>query len=390
MSEKRDYYEVLGVDKGASADEIKKSYRKLAMKYHPDRNPGDKEAEEKFKEANEAYEVLSDENKRKTYDQFGHAGMEGGFGGAGGGFSGFGGGSGGFEDIFSDIFSSFGGSGGFGGFGGFGGGGGRPQGPSRGSDMRINISLTFKEAVFGTTKKIKIKRKDACPTCGGSGAKAGSDVKTCDKCGGSGQVTMRRQTAFGVIQQTVVCDKCHGEGKIIADPCPNCNGTGVVDKESTLEIKVPAGVDNNSVLTMRGDGNSGANGGAKGDLYVYISVKSDPLFKREGDDIYFDVPITFAQAALGDEIIVPTVDGKVKLRIPEGTQTGKVFRLKNKGVPNVNGYGKGDQYVTVKVETPQRLNKKQKDLLRAFDDAMEKDNHQRGSSFWTKVKNAFQ
>jgi molecular chaperone DnaJ len=388
MSEKRDYYEVLGVDKGASADEIKKAYRKLAMKYHPDRNPGDKAAEEKFKEANEAYEVLSDDQKRKTYDQFGHAGMEGGFGGGAGGFNGFGGGSGGFEDIFSDIFSSFGGSGGFGGFGGFGGGS-RQRGPSRGSDMKININLTFKESVFGTTKKIKIKHKEACPTCGGSGAKSGSDVKTCDKCGGSGQVTMRQQTAFGTIQQTVVCDKCHGEGKIVANPCPTCGGSGIVDKERTLEIKIPAGVDDSSVLPLKGQGNAGRNGGAKGDLYVYMSIKQDPLFKRDGDDIYFDIPITFAQAALGAEIIVPTVDGKVKLKVPEGTQTGKVFRLKNKGVPNVNGYGKGDQYVTVKVETPQKLNKKEKDLLRQFDNMTGKENHQNGQNFWSKVKGAF-
>ncbi len=334
MSEKRDYYEVLGVEKSADADTIKKAYRKMAMKYHPDKNPGDQEAEEKFKEANEAYEVLSDEKKRSTYDQYGHAGVDGSMGGGfSGGFSG-----GGFEDIFSDIFGGFSGGGGFSGFGGFGGsGGGGRRGPERGSDMKINLNLSFKEAVFGTEKKIKIKRKETCETCGGTGAKSGSDVKTCDKCGGSGQTTVRQQTPFGVIQQTVVCDKCHGEGKIIANPCDHCHGTGVEEKERTISIKIPAGVDNNSVLPLRGEGNTGANGGGKGDLLVYMSVKADPVFKREGDDIYFDMPITFAQAVLGADITVPTVDGKVKLKVPEGTQTGKVFRLKNKGPPEKQG-----------------------------------------------------
>lgn len=389
MSEKRDYYEVLGVEKSASADEIKKAYRKMAMKYHPDKNPGDKEAEEKFKEANEAYEVLSDETKRATYDQYGHAGMEGGFGGAGGGsYGGFGGG--GFEDIFSDIFSSFGGGGGFGGFGGFGGGGGGRRGPSRGSDMKININLSFKEAVFGTEKKIKIKRQEECPTCHGSGAEPGSEAHTCDKCGGSGQIYIRQQTPFGTIQQTTVCDKCHGEGEIIDDPCHTCHGSGIQEKERTINIKIPAGVDNGSILPLRGEGNTGARGGGKGDLFVYISVKEDPIFKREEDDVYLEIPVTFVQAALGAELVVPTVDGKVKLKVPEGTQTGKVFRLKGKGVPNVNGRGRGDQYITVRVEVPRKLNKKQKELLRAFDKETGNDNHQEGKKFWSKVKNAFQ
>ena len=389
MSEKRDYYEVLGVEKSASADEIKKAYRKMAMKYHPDKNPGDKEAEEKFKEANEAYEVLSDETKRATYDQYGHAGMEGGFGGAGGGsYGGFGGG--GFEDIFSDIFSSFGGGGGFGGFGGFGGGGGGRRGPSRGSDMKININLSFKEAVFGTEKKIKIKRQEECPTCHGSGAEPGSEAHTCDKCGGSGQIYIRQQTPFGTIQQTTVCDKCHGEGEIIDDPCHTCHGSGIQEKKRTINIKIPAGVDNGSILPLRGEGNTGARGGGKGDLFVYISVKEDPIFKREEDDVYLEIPVTFAQAALGAELVVPTVDGKVKLKVPEGTQTGKVFRLKGKGVPNVNGRGRGDQYITVRVEVPRKLNKKQKELLRAFDKETGNDNHQEGKKFWSKVKNAFQ
>ncbi|MEG0508298.1 MAG: molecular chaperone DnaJ [Eubacterium sp.] len=390
MSEKRDYYEVLGVDKNAGADEIKKAYRKMAMKYHPDKNPGDAAAEEKFKEANEAYEVLSDETKKATYDQYGHAGMENGFGGGGSGFGGFGGG--GFEDIFSDIFSSFGGGGGggFSGFGGFGGGGNSRRGPSRGSDMKISINLSFKEAAFGTEKKIKIKRQEECETCHGSGAEAGSNVKNCDKCGGSGQVYIRQQTPFGTIQQTAVCDKCHGEGKIIEKPCHTCHGSGIQEKERTINIKIPAGVDNGSVLPLRSEGNTGAKGGGKGDLFVYIGVKEDPLFKREEDDIYFEIPITFAQAALGAELVVPTIDGKVKLKVPEGTQTGKVFRLKSKGVPNVNGRGRGDQYITVRVEVPKKLNKKQKELLKTFDKEIGNDNHQEGKNFWSKVKSAFQ
>lgn len=386
MSEKRDYYEVLGVAKDAGNDEIKSAYRKLAMKYHPDRNPDDKEAEEKFKEANEAYEVLSDEEKRKNYDQFGHAGVDPNFGAGGGsGFGGFG--AGGFEDIFSDIFSSFGGGGGGGGFGfDFGGGGARRRGPARGSDMKININLTFKEAVFGVEKKIKIKRKEECPTCHGSGAKPGTSPEVCDKCGGSGQVYTRQQTPFGTIQRSAVCDKCHGEGEIIKEKCETCAGSGVVEKERTINIVIPAGVDDGSVLPLRGEGNAGAHQGGSGDLYVYIHVQEDPIFKREDDDVYFEVPITFAQAALGAELVVPTVDGKVKLKIPEGTQTGKVFRLKNKGVPNVHGRGRGDQYITVKVEVPKKLNKKQKELLKNFDTEVGKDNHQEGKSFWQKVK----
>ena len=380
--EKRDYYEVLGVDKNASADEIKKAYRKLAMKYHPDRNPGNKEAEEKFKEINEAYEVLSDEDKRRNYDQFGHAGVDGqGFGGFSGG-SGFGG-FGGFDDIFSDLFG--------GGFGGFGGGGGTSsgrRGPSRGSDMRINLRLSFKDAVFGTEKKIKIKRRETCSACGGSGAQEGSHPRTCDKCGGSGQVTMRRQTAFGMMAQTVVCDKCHGEGQIIDNPCPHCHGTGLEEKERTIKITIPAGVDNDSVLPLRGQGNAGANGGASGDILVYINVQEDPIFKRRGDDIYVELPISFMQAALGDSIEVPTIDGKVKMKIPEGTQTGKEFRMRGKGVKNVNGYGKGDQYVTIRVETPQKLTRRQKELMKKFGESLTAKNNQKGSSFWDRVKNA--
>ena len=256
--------------------------------------------------------------------------------------------------------------------------------------MKININLSFKEAVFGTEKKIKIKRQEECPTCHGSGAEPGSEAHTCYKCGGSGQIYIRQQTPFGTIQQTTVCDKCHGEGEIIDDPCHTCHGSGIQEKERTINIKIPAGVDNGSILPLRGEGNTGARGGGKGDLFVYISVKEDPIFKREEDDVYLEIPVTFAQAALGAELVVPTVDGKVKLKVPEGTQTGKVFRLKGKGVPNVNGRGRGDQYITVRVEVPRKLNKKQKELLRAFDKETGNDNHQEGKKFWSKVKNAFQ
>lgn len=385
--EKKDYYEVLGVDKNASADEIKKAYRKLAMKYHPDRNPGDKAAEEKFKDINEAYEVLSDEDKRRNYDQFGHAGVDGqGFGT--GGFSGSG--FGGFEDIFSDIF----GGSGFGGFGGFGdssSGGSTRRGPVRGADMRINLHLTFKEAVYGTTKKIKIKRREACSACHGTGAKDGASPRTCDKCHGSGQMTIRRQTAFGMMQQTTTCDKCHGEGTIVDNPCNKCHGTGLEEVERTIEIKVPAGVDENSVLPLRGQGHAGPKGGPKGDILVYMNIDSHPLFTREGDDLHLEMPITFSQAAIGGAVEVPLLDGsKRKIKIPEGTQTGKIFRMRGMGVPNVNGYGKGDMYVTVKVETPQKLNKKQKDLLKKFDASLENKNKQRGSRFWQKVRDVFQ
>lgn len=382
MSEnKRDYYDVLGVDKNADGDAIKKAYRKLAMKYHPDRNPGDKAAEEKFKEANEAYEVLSDEKKRSAYDQFGHAGVDGqGFGG-GAGFNGAQG-FGGFEDIFSDLF----GGAGF----GFGGTSARRRGPERGSDMKININLDFMEAVKGTTRTIKIKRKKACESCGGRGAKDPKDITTCNVCGGSGMKTVTRQTMFGVMRQTVVCDHCHGEGKTINHPCSDCGGSGIVEKEEKVDIKIPAGVDSNSVLTLSGKGNTGRHGGTTGDLYVYLNVKKDPIFKREGDDIYVDLPISFAQAALGAELTVPTVDGKVKLKVPEGTSSGKVLRMRNKGVANVNGYGKGDQYVTVRVETPQNLSKEQKELLRQFDQTLTDKNNKKGQSFWSKVKSAFQ
>lgn len=375
MSEKQDYYDLLGVDKSASADEIKKAYRKKAMQYHPDKNPGDATAEAKFKEANEAYEVLSDADKKARYDQFGHAGMEGmNGGGGGGGFSGF-------EDIFGDIFGAFGGGGGFSGFSSSSRGRRRSN---RGSDMKISINLDFKEAVFGTEKKIKIKRKEECSTCQGSGAQSGSEVKTCDQCGGAGQVYVRQQTAFGTIQQVQTCDKCRGEGTIIEKPCETCHGSGLQTKERTINIKIPAGVDEESVLPLRGEGNAGPNKGPKGDLYVYISVKEDPLFNRVGDDVHYELPITFVQASLGDNLVVPTLDGKIKLKVPEGTQNGKVFRLKGKGVPNVNGRGRGDLYIMAKVEVPRKLNREQRKALEEFAKLTNEDVHPEGKRFWKR------
>lgn len=381
MSEKRDYYEVLGVGKDADAEEIKKAYRKLAMQYHPDKNPDDKVAEEKFKEANEAYEVLSDEQKRRDYDQFGHAGVDGGFQQGGG----FGGGFGGFEDIFSDIFSSFGGGGGFG-----DAGYGRPRGPQRGSDMRITLTLDFKEAVFGVDKKIKIKRRESCSHCKGTGAEGQSSVKTCDQCGGTGVNYIRQQTPFGTIQQTATCNKCNGEGQIIDNPCSQCHGSGLETQERTINIKIPAGVDTGSTIPLRGEGNAGMRGGPQGDLYVYLNVREDPLFRRDGMDVSFEMPITFTQAALGAEVVVPTLDGKIKLKIPEGTQTGKIFRLKGKGIKNVNGRGIGDLYISTTVETPRRLNKKQKEMLKEFENSYSSENNKNNESFWSRIKNSFQ
>jgi len=380
MSEKRDYYEVLGVTKSASKDEIKKAYRKKAMQYHPDKNPGDDAAEEKFKEANEAYEILSDDDKKAGYDQFGHAGPATGPSGGGGYSYSGGGGRSGFEDIFSDIFSSFGGG------SGFGGDQRSRQRSNRGSDMKISLTLTFNEAVFGTEKKIKIKRKEECSACHGSGAQKGSDVKTCEQCGGQGQVYVRQQTPFGTVQQVQECDKCHGEGTIIEKPCEKCHGSGLETKERTINIKIPAGVDNGSVLPLRGEGNVGPNHGQTGDLFVYITVKEDVIFKRTGDDVYYDLPITYAQAAMGDNVVVPTIDTKIKLKIPEGTQNGKVFRLKGKGIPNVNGYGRGDQYINVKVEVPRKLTNEQRSLLQKYAEATGIDAHPEAKRFWARVR----
>jgi molecular chaperone DnaJ len=348
---KRDYYEVLGVEKNASDDELKKAYRKLARQYHPDVNPDNKEAEEKFKEINEAYETLSDSSKREQYDRFGHDGP-GGFGGGAGGFGGFGGQDfGGMNDIF-DMF-----------FGGGFGGGQQQKGPRKGSDLRYDLTIDFEEAVFGTEKTITLPKWENCGTCNGSGAKPGTSPTTCTQCNGTGQIFTVQRTPFGQMQTAKVCPSCGGTGQMIKDPCPECNGKGKKRVNKKIEIKVPAGVDVGSRLRMSGEGEPGEMGGPNGDLYIYINVRSHPIFVRDDDDIYMEQEINIAQAALGADIQVQTLEGKVTLTIPAGVQSGAKFRMKGKGVKNIRGYGKGDQYVTVKVVTPKNLTAQQKDLL---------------------------
>ncbi len=380
---KRDYYEVLGVGKNATVAEIKSAYRKKAMKYHPDKNPGNKEAEESFKEVNEAYEMLSDDSKRGQYDQFGHAGM----GNNGGG--GFGGGSG-FEDIFSDIFDMFGG-------GGFSSAS-RKNAPQRGANLKVSIHLSFEESVFGVEKEIKINRNEECSTCNGTGAQDESSVHTCDKCKGAGQVRVNQKTPFGVMQSVRTCDKCNGQGKTIEKPCSNCNGRGIEKRTRKININIPAGADNGSILPLRGEGEPGVNSGPRGDLLIYISVGDHPFFKRDNNNLYCEIPTTFVQATLGDEIKIPSLDEKTKtinqvmFTIPEGTQPNQTFRLKGKGVNNPNGYGKGDQYITVKVEVPINLNDNQKEILRKFAEVTGSEVsevHGENKSFWEKVKDYF-
>ncbi|HEX4870210.1 MAG TPA: molecular chaperone DnaJ [Moraxellaceae bacterium] len=375
---KRDYYEVLGVARTASADEIKKAYRKLAMKHHPDRNPDDKSAEEKFKEANEAYEVLSDEDKRAAYDRHGHAGVDPSMGGFGAG--GFGGGAGGasFSDIFGDVFGDI--------FGAGARGGG--QRSNRGSDLRYTLELDLEEAVRGTTVQIRVPKLSTCEVCDGSGAKKGTSAETCRTCGGAGQVRM--QQGFFSVAQT--CPTCRGRGKTIKDPCNNCHGQGRVEKAKTLEVKIPAGVDSGDRIRLSGEGEAGVNGGPAGDLYVQVAVRPHAIFERDGADLYCEVPVSFADAALGGELEVPTLDGRVKLKIPEGTQTGKVFRLRGKGVAPVRGGGTGDLMCRIVIETPVNLSKRQKELLREFQQDLEGADGKhspRKSSWFESVMNLF-
>ena len=365
---KRDYYEVLGVDKNATADDIKRAYRKLAVKYHPDKNPGNKEAEEKFKEAAEAYSVLSDSDKKMKYDQFGHAGVDG----AGPDFSG---GFGNLNDILNDLFGgAFGG--GFGGFGGFGGGfggGQRRERVYRGRDIRVRVKLTLEEIAKGVEKEISIEKNVPCPECGGKGAKNSADVKTCPACNGTGQVRVQQRTALGIFQSSRACDACGGTGKIIKNPCTTCRGKGKVRRTQKVKVKIPAGVDAGQSVRVRGEGNVGANGGVNGDLLVEILIKRHAIFTREDFDVLCEVPITFTQAALGAEIEVPTIDGKVTYEIPEGTQTGKEFVLRDKGIPEVsNPRRRGNHRFTVVVETPTKLTKEQKELLRQLDDSIDR------------------
>lgn len=346
MNGKRDYYELLGLNRSASEEQIKKAYRKLALKYHPDQNPGDKQAEETFKEVSEAYQVLTDPEKRVQYDQFGHAAF--GNGGLGKGGFDF---TSGFEDVFGDIFGEF-----------FGSSTTRGRSRARGEDLRYNLNISFEEAVFGTEKKIKIPRQGPCDSCHGSGSKPGSSPRTCPTCRGKGQVSF--QQGFFVVSRT--CNQCRGQGTIISNPCSSCKGAGRVRKFQTLSVRIPAGVETGSRLKLRGEGESGVSGGPSGDLYVVIQVKPHPLFIRDGLEIICEVPISFAQAALGAEIDVPTLEGKVKMKIPPGTQSGKIFRLKGKGVKDVQGYHHGDQHVRVVLETPTHLTSRQKELLKEF------------------------
>ncbi|ATH09254.1 molecular chaperone DnaJ [Halobacteriovorax marinus] len=372
---KRDYYEVLGVDKSAGKDEIKKAYRKMAMKYHPDRNPDNAEAEAKFKEASEAAEVLLDENKKSRYDQFGHAGVDGQAGGFGGG--GFGGGFGDFGDL-GDIFGDI-----------FGGGrrGGRRRSAARpGNDLQMSLEVDFTEAAFGCEKNINITRLAECGTCHGSGGKDGAQPVNCDMCGGMGEV--RRQQGFFTVSQT--CPKCQGAGQTVSDPCGTCHGDGRTRKKTELEVKVPAGIDHGQRLKLTGEGDSGAKGGPAGDLYVVIDIKEHELFERDGFDVHCTIPVSFSQAALGAEIEVPTLDGKVSVKVPTGTQSGKKMRLKGKGIQRLGGYGNGDQIMHIHVETPQKLTKEQEELfhkLATFDD---EHSHPMSNGFFDKVRNLFQ
>ena len=378
MADKRDYYEVLGVQKGASDDEIKKAYRACAKKYHPDLHPGDKECEEKFKEVNEAYEVLSDSDKKARYDQFGHAGVDSNYGaGAGGAGSPSGQGI----DI-DDIFSSF--------FGGFGGRrSNNANAPMRGSDIETTVYISFEEAAKGCKQTINYSCVTTCDDCHGTGAQPGTSPKTCSSCGGSGRVTINQRTPFGVVQTQRTCDACHGRGKIVDNPCKKCGGSGKQRKNKTVDVTIPAGIKDQQILNVSGRGNSGTNGGPAGDLHVYVNVRPHPVFERRGDDVWCEVPITFTQAALGADVVVPTLDGKVSYTVREGTQPGDVFRLKGKGIQRLGGRGRGDQYVRVTVEVPKNLNGKQKELIKQLDGATGDKNYAKRRNFFDKIKKMF-
>ena len=377
MAEKRDYYEVLGVSKSATQDEIKKAYRKIAKENHPDQHPGDKACEERFKEANEAYEVLSDADKRQKYDQFGHAAFDPSAGYGAGGFGGFGGfddifGGGGFGDIFSSIF----------------GGGAQtrnPNAPRRGDDVRATLNISFEEAAFGCEKEVTAPRIETCPDCKGTGCAPGTTAETCPDCHGSGTVRTTQRTPFGMAQSTGPCQKCRGSGKIIHQPCKTCRGMGKIRRNHKLTVKVPAGIDDGQAIPISGCGNAGANGGPAGDLLVGVIVRPHPIFEREGTSVYMEQEISYAQATLGAEVEVPTLDGKVKLTIPEGTQPGAVFRMRGRGIPSLRGGGRGDQFVSIKMGVPRNLTSSQKELLRQFAASMGED-VARGGIFGKKKK----
>lgn len=381
MADKRDYYEVLGVSKGATDDELKKAYRKLAKKYHPDVNKDNPEAADKFKEASEAYEILSDKEKRARYDQFGFAGVDPNYGAGQGGFSG----GFGFDSMdLGDIFGSF-----FG--GGFGGSTrqNRANAPRQGESVRRTVMLDFEEAAFGCTKEITIDRVEKCTECGGTGAEKGTNPETCPNCHGTGTVQQTQRTPFGAFSSSGPCPNCRGTGKIIKKPCKKCHGTGTERKQRKLEVKLPAGIDDGQSVALRGQGGAGVNGGPAGDVIVTVSIRPHPLFQRDGYDVWCEVPISYAQACLGEKLIVPTIDGKVEYTMPAGTQPGTVFRMRGKGIQAVNGRGRGDQFVKVTLEVPKNLNDTQKELLRKLEESDLPQNHPGRKSFRDKMKNLF-
>lgn len=380
MAEKRDYYEVLGIDKSASSDEIKKAFKKLAKQYHPDLNPGDANAEQMFKDVNEAYSVLSDPDKKAKYDQFGHAGVDPSYGGGAGGYSNVD-----FSDFgdLGDIFGSF-----FG--GGVGGGSSRRSNVIPGEDISTTVEIDFKDAVFGCTRKVSFVRNATCPDCNGSGAAAGTEPKVCSGCKGTGRVRTTTQTMFGAMQTERTCSVCGGSGKVITSPCKSCSGSGRKRTPSEEEVKIPAGINSNQIICIRGKGSAGKNGGLSGSLNVKVSVKPHPLFERRDFDLYIDIPITFVQACLGCTIDIPTIDGDpIKYKLPEGLQSHSQFNFKGKGVPVLNGKGRGDMIVKIIVETPKNLTSKQKELLSQFDENNSSKSYEKSNGFWSKVKSVF-
>lgn len=364
----RDYYEILGLEKNASEDDIKRAYRLMAKKYHPDLNPDDDEAEQLFKEATTAYEILRDTEKRSRYDRFGHSGVDPNSQGFGG-----------FGDIFEDIFDIFGG----------GSGRSRRQGPVQGEDLRYALNIDLKDAVFGTEETINVRRQETCSTCNGDGAKPGTEKTTCTRCNGSGEVRFAQQTPFGQVVRSAACDTCEGTGEIFEEKCETCDGIGKEYKNKEIKINIPPGVDSDSVISMRGEGEAGEKGGPPGDLYIYINVEEDPIFKRDRNNIFVEIPITFPEAALGSEIEVPTLEGIEKFALPKGTQTGSQFKLKGKGVPNLRGSGKGDLYFIVVVQVPKTINQEQEDLLLDFSKSMGEELNKHKKSFFDKVKDVF-
>lgn len=390
--EKRDYYEILGVQKNATADELKKAYRKLALKYHPDKNPGDKEAEEKFKEAAEAYDVLSSPEKRQKYDQFGHSMGQQGFGGGYGGYGGFGGGFS-MEDIFAQFGDIFGGRFGGGGFGGATGrGSSRGRKPVRkGSDLRINVKLSLADIASGVTKTLKIPTNDACTFCNGTGAKDGTAFTTCPTCHGQGSIVQMQQTMFGAMQSESACPQCHGEGKIISQQCTHCSGTGVQRKENTVSFSIPAGVSNGMVLTVKGKGNAPAHGGVNGDLLVVINEIKHPELIRDGNDVIYNLMLDIPSAALGASVEVPTITGRARLNIPAGAQPGKVLRLRGKGLPDANGGTRGDELINIMVYVPENLTDEQKRIFESLKDSANiKPDESTTRRLFSKLKHIFE